>query len=143
MGCFSGDLLFRYGSMMSSPIILHQEFNAKNWPYWRQFIFLSMSQILSSNRLKESKAPRWRIWVPDLKDSWPWVKIWNRHQKIKVWNHGQSLTFGLEALHKISQRKERKEEKKYNNMKKKNYAIAKKISYKHNLQTCIFINFST
>ena len=36
----------------------------------------SMSQIRLSHQLKASKGPRWRIWVPELKDIYPWVNIW-------------------------------------------------------------------
>ena len=48
----------------------------------------SMSQIRPSTRLEASKAPRWRIWVPDLKDICHWVNIWKPASKdpgLKSW----------------------------------------------------------
>ena len=65
-----------------------------NWKYtlykqmWTYKDCHRVSQICPSTQLEALKAPRWKIWVPDLKDICPWVNIWNQHWKIQAWNHG-------------------------------------------------------
>ena len=47
-----------------------------NWHFKLLLVTQSMSQIRLSTRLEALKAPRWRIWVPDLKDIYPWQNFW-------------------------------------------------------------------
>ena len=53
-----------------------------------QSVFQSMSQICPRTRHKASKAPRWKIWVLNLKDFYRWINIWKPASKdtgLKLW----------------------------------------------------------
>ena len=54
-------------------------FPSSGW-YWVNTI-QSMSQIRPNTRLKASKTPKWRIWVPYFKGIYPWVNIWKPASK--------------------------------------------------------------
>ena len=82
----------------------------------RKIMKQSMSQICPSTRLEATKAPRWRIWVLDLKDICPWVNIWKLASKVQ----------GLKSWLKIR-------------FWTWNYAIDNKKACKYHLKTCILL----
>ena len=100
-----------------------------------------MSQILLSNRLKASKAPRLRIWVPNLKDISPWVNIWKPALK----NHGLKswlkLKFWTWSVTQNINPSETLFYAKKNTKFWENYANANKKLCKHNLKNMYIYRF--